>query len=140
MTLKDWERAFKKADRLAGKKKTPVERKLAGASLTPRRPERGTTNATLEPARADVPILGTKTLDGQMLRAWRLRVNLSQDDLAHLLDVPQSTISRWETGSIEIMHPRILALALVSLARALAIADHELEEGRGCFSPDSDVN
>ena len=50
------------------------------------------------------------------LRAARQTLGLTQRALAEALGVPQATISRWETGTHPIQHPRILRLALERLA------------------------
>lgn len=97
------------------KKKTPVERKLAGASRYPTPTGEGNDKRNPEPARADSPILGKLTLDGQMLRAWREARGLTQRELGAMIDIPQNTITRWETAAMEIMHPRLLALALFGI-------------------------
>jgi len=38
-----------------------------------------------------------KRMSGEELRAWRIKHDLSQAELAELLGVKQSAISRWET-------------------------------------------
>ena len=53
------------------------------------------------------------------LAAFRERLGLSQADLARLLDVPDSTVSRWERGLMAISSPTILRLALERLAETL---------------------
>jgi transcriptional regulator with XRE-family HTH domain len=52
------------------------------------------------------------------LRAWRMRHNLRQSDLAKLLGVRTLTVLRWENAQIGI--PPYLALALETLAQRLA--------------------
>ena len=39
-----------------------------------------------------------RRMSGEELRAWRIKHDLSQAELAELLGVKQSAISRWETG------------------------------------------
>jgi len=39
-----------------------------------------------------------RRMTGEELRAWRLKHDLSQAELAYLLGVRQNTISRWEQG------------------------------------------
>ncbi len=39
-----------------------------------------------------------RRMTGEELRAWRIKHDLSQAELAELLGVKQSAISRWETG------------------------------------------
>jgi len=41
-------------------------------------------------------------MTGEELRAWRLRYDLSQAELAELLGVGQRTISAWELGQRKI--------------------------------------
>ena len=50
------------------------------------------------------------------LIATRVKLGLSQAELARVLDVPASTISRWERGLTRIGSPTILRLALERLA------------------------
>jgi transcriptional regulator with XRE-family HTH domain len=50
------------------------------------------------------------------LQAWRSTQNLSQAELADLLEVDKMTVSRWERGVRAI--PPFLRLALQSLAPA----------------------
>jgi len=49
------------------------------------------------------------------LIATRVKLGLSQAELARVLEVPASTISRWERGLIAISSPTILRLALERL-------------------------
>ena len=51
-----------------------------------------------------------RQLSPEELKAWRLKYDLSQAELAELLGVRQSAISRWESGIHAI--PPYLALAL----------------------------
>lgn len=53
------------------------------------------------------------------LRAFRRRWKLQQAELREYLGVGRFTISRWELGSQNIRHPRILRLALIELERRL---------------------
>ena len=50
-----------------------------------------------------------------MLREMRLKLGLTQTQLAEALGVSQITISRWETEAHEIQQPVILKLALEHL-------------------------
>jgi DNA-binding XRE family transcriptional regulator len=47
---------------------------------------------------------------------WRRKIGVSQAELARLLRVPDSTVSRWERGLMAISSPTILRLALERLA------------------------
>jgi transcriptional regulator with XRE-family HTH domain len=49
------------------------------------------------------------------LRERRLRLGLSQSQLAARLDVTKETVSRWERGALNIAAPGMLALALRAL-------------------------
>jgi transcriptional regulator with XRE-family HTH domain len=61
-------------------------------------------------------------MNATALRDWRHAHDLSQDQLATMLDVPVNTLARWERGEVAIRHPRILALALHALALAFAVS------------------
>ncbi|HJQ85620.1 MAG TPA: helix-turn-helix transcriptional regulator [Candidatus Binatia bacterium] len=37
---------------------------------------------------------------GRIIRAWRLRIGLTQEGLAQALSVTFSTVSRWENGHV----------------------------------------
>lgn len=55
------------------------------------------------------------------LKTWRTEHNLSQGQLARLLEVDQMTISRWESGHIKKAAPgKLLQLALERLDEVLA--------------------
>src|SRR5215204_4211933 len=70
--------------------------------------------------RAIMTDLSRTTITGHELRQWRTEHGMSQTELAHALDVPKDTISRWERDVLGIRHGRILALALHALALAVA--------------------
>jgi transcriptional regulator with XRE-family HTH domain len=55
-------------------------------------------------------------MTGDELRTWRQTHGYSQADLAHELELPVATISKWERGALGIRHPRVLSLALAFLA------------------------
>jgi putative transcriptional regulator len=55
----------------------------------------------------------------EVIRAWRLRMSMTQEELAQALNVTFSTVSRWENGHVQ---PSKLAW------RAL----QQLAEARGC--------
>ena len=62
-------------------------------------------------------------LTPQELRAIREQLGLRQSDLAKALGRSLPTISRWETGSMPIAHPREVRLALEGLlARQRAVS------------------
>ena len=52
-------------------------------------------------------------MTGSELRAWRLRVGFSQQEVADHLGVTQITVSRWERGVSPVEHPEMLRLAIV---------------------------
>lgn len=54
-------------------------------------------------------------MTGAQLRAWRLRLDLSQHGLAEALGVHPQTVSDWERDKTRIAHPKILRLALERL-------------------------
>ena len=51
------------------------------------------------------------------IREWRERHGWSQKQLGAALGVHAMTISRWETGAMEVAHPEMLRLALERLAQ-----------------------
>lgn len=53
------------------------------------------------------------------IKAFRQRWKLQQAELRDYLGVGPFTISRWESGSQNVRHPKILALALAELERRL---------------------
>jgi transcriptional regulator with XRE-family HTH domain len=53
-------------------------------------------------------------LTGREFRAIRLRLGLTQEDLAMRLGVIRVTVTRWETGKLRV--PKIAALAIRQLA------------------------
>ena len=61
-------------------------------------------------------------MDGHELKVRRVRLRMSQLQLARRLGVNQETISRWETGEVKIRHPVILLLAMRYLEWAEATA------------------
>jgi putative transcriptional regulator len=64
----------------------------------------------------------------RMIRAWRHRTGLTQEDLADALGVTFSTVSRWENGHVR---PSILAWkALLQVAgeRGTPLGDPALPE------------
>jgi transcriptional regulator with XRE-family HTH domain len=61
-------------------------------------------------------------MDASALRDWRQAHELSQGQLASMLDLPINTLARWERGEVAIRHPRILALALHALDLSLRVS------------------
>ncbi len=72
---------------------------------------------------------------GRDLRAFRERLNLTQDRLAALIEVPRNTIARWERDEMPIEKARQLELALSALFRPTVQRRFEIvfneEEGEG---------
>lgn len=56
-------------------------------------------------------------MTGEELRREREALGMTQAELGAALDVPGNTISRWERGTVPILRPRMLRLALWALAR-----------------------
>ena len=56
-----------------------------------------------------------RRMSGEELRAWRIKHDLSQAELAELLGVKQSTISGWELNKRKI--PPFLFLSLLFLEK-----------------------
>lgn len=56
-------------------------------------------------------------MTGNELKQRRQKLGLTQTDLANLWEVPQSTISRWESGKHKIEHAKILDEALKNLEK-----------------------
>jgi transcriptional regulator with XRE-family HTH domain len=54
-------------------------------------------------------------MDGMKLREMRLKLGMTQAELAEALEVPQATISRWENAKHDMDHPAILKLAMEHL-------------------------
>jgi transcriptional regulator with XRE-family HTH domain len=57
-------------------------------------------------------------MDPQELRARRVALGLSQQQLATLFDVHHDTVSRWERGVLRIAAPSLLSRALQGLELA----------------------
>jgi len=70
----------------------------------------------LRPRERSVSIEQPAALTPADLRAYRIRLGLTQAQLARLLDIPDSTLSRWERGLMVIASPTILYLALERLS------------------------
>jgi transcriptional regulator with XRE-family HTH domain len=71
-------------------------------------------------------IMNPRTL-GERLREARLRVHLTQDQLASRCGISRSLVSQWETGVVQ----DISAANLVRAARALRVSLDWLLEGDG---------
>ena len=54
-------------------------------------------------------------MDAETLRAWRARMDLTDEQLAMLFDVSPKVVRRWETREVPIPYPNILALALKAI-------------------------
>lgn len=55
---------------------------------------------------------------GDALKQARELMGLTQAELGRILDIPQATISRWESGRHKIEHARVLWYALQALVHA----------------------
>lgn len=71
-------------------------------------------------------------MTGAQLRAARLRLGLTQQQLADTLDVDRTSVARWETGAQPL--PRLVALALHGLARPRISTSTAIERSMGCPS------
>jgi putative transcriptional regulator len=71
---------------------------------------------------------------GRIIREWRGRIGLTQERLAHALEVTFSTVSRWENG-----HVRPSKLAWKALERLAAERGSllPLEDGGAALHPPS---
>jgi transcriptional regulator with XRE-family HTH domain len=49
------------------------------------------------------------------LAEWRRAKRLTRADLSERLGVPANTLGRWERGTLEMRHPRLVRLALEAL-------------------------
>lgn len=58
-------------------------------------------------------------MNAEQLREERLRLRLTQEELATLLGVHQRTISEWERGAVTIRHQVILERAMHDVAREI---------------------
>ena len=67
----------------------------------------------------------------RMIRPWRHRTGLTQEDLAHALGVTFSTVSRWENG-----HVRPSLLAWKALEQVAAERGTPLLDERDSASPE----
>jgi len=60
-------------------------------------------------------MLYSASMNGEELRRARERLDLTQEQLAALLDVTANTIARWERNEVPIKHAKMLKLALSAL-------------------------
>ena len=69
---------------------------------------------------ANIPA-DASVIDGSWLRMTRIRLGMTQEQLADVLTVAPNTIARWERGEVKIEHAGMLRLALAGLERSRAI-------------------
>lgn len=70
-------------------------------------------------------------MDGHTLRARRRQLGLSQRELARRLGIPTNTLARWEQGVHQISLPRIVELALSTIASAPAASESVTDRCKG---------
>jgi transcriptional regulator with XRE-family HTH domain/uncharacterized protein YuzE len=75
----------------------------------------------------------TKKIGGALLRLWRERLGMTQEQLATALDVGKNTIARWERDELRIEHPRMLELALRTLT-----LEKQLEKAKIIYRPEDE--
>ena len=70
---------------------------------------------------------------GQVIRAWRQRVGLTQEGLAQALSVTFSTVSRWENGHV--LPSKLAWRALQQLAgeRGIPLDGPGRDNGNGTY-------
>lgn len=70
-------------------------------------------------------------MTGTDLKIWRRSLDITRAQLADALDVDQSTISRWENGKRQIMHPRAVKASLFLISRGYTpeFVDRYFEKG-----------
>lgn len=66
-------------------------------------------------ARAIARLLKPRIRNGSDLRRFREQLDLSQQELGALLEIPRNTIARWERDELPIEKSRLLELALSAL-------------------------
>lgn len=54
-------------------------------------------------------------MTGSQLRRLREEIGLTQGQLGERLGIPEKTIQRWETGTLQMRHPGLIRLALAQL-------------------------
>jgi DNA-binding transcriptional regulator YiaG len=65
------------------------------------------------------------------LKKIRQQYGLTQGQLALLLDVPQSTVSRWETGAVEINTIKLIGIISVLKSNAHGTFNSNKERNSG---------
>jgi len=70
----------------------------------------------------------------RVIRAWRGRIGLTQESLAHALNVTFSTVSRWENGRVRPSQLAWKALEQLAAERGSLL----LAEGGGAALPPDD--
>jgi len=66
---------------------------------------------------------------GEVIRAWRRRVGLTQEGLAQALSVTFSTVSRWENGHVRPSKLAWRALEQLATERGVPLAGEIPEPG-----------
>lgn len=56
-------------------------------------------------------------MTGKQLKQRRQKLEISQESLAERWDIPQATLSRWESEKHKIQHPKILDDAMKTVER-----------------------
>lgn len=56
-------------------------------------------------------------MTGEQLKQRRKKLGLRQEALAERWEIPQATLSRWESGKHKIQHPQILDDAMKTVER-----------------------
>ncbi len=71
----------------------------------------------------------THTVFGDVLHAYRLRKDITQEEFSRRSGIPQAEVSKWETGKLKVPPPakvRLFAQALQVPAEKLALAAMEI--------------
>lgn len=82
-----------------------------------------------------------RKVNPEVLRAARKALGLKQTELADLLEMNVSTVSRWESGAIPAQRPVQLALAglLTDVERGVLDLEESLDVARASHPPDPPV-
>jgi DNA-binding transcriptional regulator YiaG len=78
----------------------------------------GPRTTTLHEERIQNPL---REFSAQDLREWRTVYQLTQEELAEMLNVQPNTIARWERGNKPIGNARMLTLSLQAISFSLAV-------------------